>query len=590
MFRVPAKQFYQRVRISLGVPSSPSIKFFHSSLPALRWQEEDGGRSRDGNFRSGGRDTFRSGGGNFRSGGRSFDGRRGIPREYQPDVDDLSFSKVVKIDPDFKLAVAEMNFTPATKKALEGKGIQHLTPVQSQSFEPVLAGEDIVARSRTGTGKTLAFGIPIIEQISRKKITKRDRTNSPLVLVIEPTRELALQVSDELSIVARPNNLKVISVFGGSSFEAQQDNFRRGVDIVVATPGRLIDHINQGTINLSQVTNVVLDEGDLMLEMGFQNDVETILNSVRAKRDSDNSEDTPTKKDSQLQLLLFSATMPSWICSLTERLMARPTFLDAVQEGETRLATTITHYSVLLPDSMNRFAAVLSYIEDIVLTRGQAGQTIVFTNTKDEANQLAESNCFGHLTAAVLHGDVAQSSRQQTLRSFREKKIDVLVATDVAARGLDISGVELVVHISPPRDADSYVHRSGRTGRAGRAGTSLLFYTSQEQHLLKTLQKELTFTFTRVGPPTPDEITDASAQISINKLQRVEGDTTEYFLPHAQRLLEQVVVQGKILSENKNLDDEDLQVQQGRSAQEALEDLVARCLATISHRATVTSR
>lgn len=292
--------------------------------------------------------------------------------------------------------------------------------------------------------------------------------------------------------------------------------------------GRILDHISRGTVDFSHIQHVVLDEGDTMLEMGFQEAVESILMSVKAPgadarrhaskflatasadeveeeeeyEEDDESAFEDAKEENEdwgnvrkevaapasskaaavnkidavsglrsVQMLLFSATMPAWICKLTDKLMKSPIFLDAVQEGETRLAATITHYAMPLASSgrassrgSGRMTAVGALLEDLILTRGEGGQTIIFTQTKEEADLLAMSNAFGSLKSAVLHGDVSQYQRQLTLKQFKEKGLDVLVATDVAARGLDIAGVDLVVHTSPPNDPDSYVHRSGRTG------------------------------------------------------------------------------------------------------------------------------
>lgn len=246
-----------------------------------------------------------------------------------------------------------------------------------------------------------------------------------------------------------------------------------------------------------------------------------------------------------VQMLLFSATMPAWICKLTDKLMNAPIFLDAVQEGETRLAATITHYAMPLPvgsgrmflRGSGRMTAVSAYLEDLILTRGEGGQTIIFTQTKEEADILAMSNAFGSLKSAVLHGDVSQYQRQLTLKQFKEKGLDVLVATDVAARGLDIAGVDLVVHTSPPNDPDSYVHRSGRTGRAGRAGSSVLLFTREDERKMKLFESALTFKFQRIGPPSPQEIVKACADLSERRLESVPESLVSQFVPYARDLL-----------------------------------------------------
>ncbi|KAJ1395385.1 RNA helicase, partial [Ochromonadaceae sp. CCMP2298] len=428
-----------------------------------------------------------------------------------------------------------------------------MTPVQSQSYDLVYAGDDLVARSRTGTGKTFAFGLPLIEKMVAEGLHEnRGGKGLPLVLVLEPTRELAMQVAQELGSICAAHRMKVQAIFGGVSFSMQERAIRSGVHILVATPGRVLDHISRGTVDLSSVRHVVLDEGDTMLEMGFQKDVESIILNVKAPANAN-----------KVQMLLFSATMPGWICQLTDKHMADPVFLDAVQEGEMRLPATIKHYAVRLPNLTNRLEAVTSYVEDLILTKGAGGQTIVFTNTKGEADDLVGSDSFGQLKTQVLHGDIGQNSRQATIRQFKEGHIDVLVATDVAARGLDIAGVDLVVHTGPPSDPDTYVHRAGRTGRAGRNGTSIVLYASQEERKLSMYENALKFRFLRAGPPTPQEISEASAD--------EEAPRTLLMSDQEKDVLGEVAPGA------------------GYSAKQ-LELLVARCLAAISNRNTITSR
>ena len=414
-----------------------------------------------------------------------------------------------------------------------------------------------------------------------------------------------------------------------------------------------------------------------MLEMGFQKDVETIILNVkkpgeasrkvaaaaladfsdededrdwqRGRSSSDNDEDNDDaeeddeqdegsdrstrasdgKGSSSVQMLLFSATMPGWICQLTDKHMSSPIFLDAVQEGETRLASTIAQFAVRLPNIADRMTAVSSFVEDLILTKGAGGQTIVFTNTKDEADMLVGSDCFGQLKSQVLHGDISQNSRQATIRQFKEGTIDVLVATDVAARGLDIAGVDLVVHSGPPNDADTYVHRSGRTGRAGRNGTSIVLYTSSEERKLFVFENTLKFKFTRTGPPTPQQISEASALYASKRLQQVNPEVVKYFIPHAQQLIrslgdgtasdndgDEASADGFGDDDDDSEDDEapavrrpkgllmsdeekklqrggsssDLSLYSSSSNPEQLEMLVAKCLAAISNRNTITSR
>ena len=327
---------------------------------------------------------------------------------------------------------------------------------------------------------------------------------------------------------------------------------------------------------------MVLDEATLCL--GFQKDVENIILNVKKPGEEaraaaassladdyddgyDEYDDDYNDKDddefgasekavtstssraSEVQMLLFSATMPGWICKVTDKHMDDPVFLDAVQEGETRLADTITHLAVKLPPVFDRCEAISSVAEDLILTKSRwAG--IVFTNTKDEADRLVSSDCLGSLRTQVLHGDISQNTRQTTLKSFKQGSIDVLVATDVAARGLDIAGVDLVVHTGPPSDHDTYVHRSGRTGRAGRKGTSILLFSGNEERKLSMYERSLNFKFQRAGPPSAYEITEAGAMYASKKLGMIEPAVVRHFLPHARALM----TKGLPTGEDENVD------------------------------------
>lgn len=479
----------------------------------------------------------------------------------------LNFKETIKIDPELKTPINEMKLSKITEDILTKKGFLEMTPVQSQSFKLVHDGNDVVARSRTGTGKTFAFGLPLIEKIIADGAQMKRSHQLPTILILEPTRELAVQVAQELGSICRPHRLKVSAVYGGVPFRAQQETLSGGVHIIVGTPGRILDHISRGTVDFSHVQHVVLDEADTMLEMGFQKDVDTIIMSVKSSsetarelaakslaatdydgEDFFEAEKLAPKKSSEslreVQMLLFSATMPGWICKIADNLMRNPIFLDAVQEGETRLANTITHYAIPLPAVQSDRSAVpprvlsaVGVLEDIIMSKGKGGQSIVFANFKEDCNALVSSKAFSRLKAAVIHGDISQEQRQSTLRAFKERNIDVLVATDVAARGLDIAGVDLVVHLSLPKDHDSYVHRSGRTGRAGRAGTAVALYSPDEIYKLKDLQRSLTFKFEHIGLPTASEVIRTYVGISEEKIRRVSDELTSHFLPYARDLI-----------------------------------------------------
>lgn len=356
---------------------------------------------------------------------------------------------------------------------------------------------------------------------------------------------------------APPFKIKVSSHSSPMLFPCLESLFavnviRNGLNFVVATPGRLLDHISRGTIELGAVQHVVLDEGDTMLEMGFQAAVESILMNVRqpgelalqqAKNALENVDSSHVSAGSSsssmrrdVQILLFSATMPSWITSLTQKHMTDPVFLNAVPAGETRLASTISHYVLSVPSSSSsggRRGALSDVLEPLIQAHSGGGQTIVFTNTKDEADALYSSGDFGGLRIQVLHGDISQSSRQHTIRAFKEGKIDVLLATDVAARGLDIAGVELVVHLNPPLDIDAYVHRSGRTGRAGRLGKSILITSSSylDTNRRVTLEKALNFKFSPIWMPSTRAIVESAMPGVHRQLDAVSSELVHHFLP-----------------------------------------------------------
>ena len=454
--------------------------------------------------------------------------------------------------------------------------------------------------------------------------------------MLEPTRELAIQVAQELNSLCSVHRIKTLAVYGGTPFSLQERTIRSGIHILVATPGRALDHISRGTIDLSNVKHVVLDEGDTMLEMGFQKDVEAILSNVKVPGEksralaqasleatssydddyndteddySDDEEDDsqgedddfmstlfdddkgkkssggktkPADEGRDVQMLLFSATMPGWICSLTDKHMVRPVFLDAVQEGETRLAPTIEHLAIRLPPVNDRTQAVGAYMEDVILTKGAGGQTIVFTNTKEEADRLAASEFFGQLRTQVIHGDISQNTRQTTIKSFKDGVIEVLIATDVAARGLDIAGVDLVVHTGPPMDSDTYVHRSGRTGRAGRNGTSVVLYAGGEERKLSMYENALNFRFAKTGPPSAKQISDACAILATKRLENVDESLSKYFASHARALIKSV--------SQRDLEEEEEDSSMPRYSLDEMEGLLSRCLAAISNRNTITSR
>ena len=482
---------------------------------------------------------------------------------------------------------------------LSGRGITKFTPVQGEAFDPIVAGRDVIGRSRTGTGKTLAFGLPAMTRIVQiaNDSGKRDaatgqmrRGRLPSMIVLCPTRELARQVQEELSAMAKPLGLFAEIFHGGVSYDPQARALRNGVDIIVGTPGRVIDHLERGNMDLSECHVAVLDEADEMLNMGFADDVETILDGIGSR----NPEKT--------QCLLFSATTPEWVKKIGDRYQKNVKSIDATSEvGGARTATTVRHMAVQLPPGMDSKMAILEDIIAVEISREKAddenksvdvhlennpiakaaaerkkkssgamqqkifGKTIVFTETKRQADELVSGAIFKSLSAQALHGDIGQKQRDATLAAFRAGAFNVLVATDVAARGIDIQDVDLVIQFDPPRDVDTYVHRSGRTGRAGNKGVSILLFSPSQSRDIVRIERDLGhgFKFELAGPPSTEAALRAAATTSAIACKQIPDETAEFFKDAATKLLET----------------------------EDAADIVARCLAAISKRtATVQSR
>jgi len=494
----------------------------------------------------------------------------------------------------------ELGMPQAMLDALSEKGITHFTPVQAQAMAPILARRDIIGRSRTGTGKTLAFGMPSvirivqrsIEQKTRDPVTHRmKRGRLPSMLVLCPTRELARQVQDELAYIAErpPMGLNTAVFHGGVSYDPQERALLQGVDIVVGTPGRIMDHLDRGNMDLSECDIVVLDEADEMLNMGFAEDVEVILRGIGSANET------------KTQCLLFSATTPPWVKEIGNQYQQDVLQIDSTgDEGGARVATTVRHLAVQVPPSMEAKKAILEDIIAVEISRdanddpvealeaGKSsnpiaaaaaarkkkmagtmqqkifGKTIVFCETKRDADDLVSGSVFKSLTAQVLHGDVGQKQRDATLSAFRAGAFNVLVATDVAARGIDIQDVDLVVQLDPPRTVDTYVHRSGRTGRAGKKGVSVLLFGPRQSHDIIRIERDLGhgFKFDLVGPPSTEAALKAAAKTSAIASKQIPEETAEYFKEAAENLL---------------------------AEEEDAAHVVARCLAAISRRATEVS-
>ncbi|CAN4094260.1 unnamed protein product [Withania somnifera] len=370
-----------------------------------------------------------------------------------------------------ELEISKLGICEEIVSALAQRGITSLFPIQKAVLEPAMQGSDMIGRARTGTGKTLAFGIPIMDKIIQFN-RKKGRGRNPLALILAPTRELARQVDKEFYESAPV--LDTLCVYGGVPISRQMSTLDRGTDIVVGTPGRIIDLLKRGSLNLSDIQFVVLDEADQMLNVGFAEDVETILENVRQKH----------------QTMMFSATMPSWILKLTKKFLKKPVHVDLVGDSDQKLADGISLYSIAC--DMRQKPAVLG---PLISEHAKGGKCIVFTQTKRDADRLAGA-MQRTLRCEALHGDISQSQRERTLSGFRKGQFNVLVATDVAARGLDVPNVDLVIHYELPNNSEIFVHRSGRTGRAGKKGSAILMHSSKQHRDVKGIEHDAGCRFT----------------------------------------------------------------------------------------------
>ncbi|MCX8089142.1 MAG: DEAD/DEAH box helicase [Meiothermus ruber] len=394
---------------------------------------------------------------------------------------------------------------PEVAQALQAKGFTTATPIQAAAIPLALEGKDVLGQARTGTGKTLAFGIPIANRLD----AAHERGRAPRAFVLTPTRELALQVAKELEWLAP--HLTITPIYGGTGYGKQAEALKRGTDVVVATPGRAIDYMEQRVLNLSKVEIVVLDEADEMLSMGFEEAVEQLLEAT-----------PPTR-----QTLLFSATLPTWARRLSERYQKAAIHINVIKDE------AISYEEVAIQAPIHNRLSVLS---DLLFAYAPE-RTIVFTSTKAECNDLALGLESRAHSAAPIHGDMGQIDRERVMERFRSGAVSVLVATDVAARGLDIPEVDLVVHYRLPDQNESYLHRSGRTGRAGRSGKVVILYGPREKRELETLERELKRNFKRVNPPTPEEVMAAKWAVLARRIAKQPEADKKLWREQAERLI-----------------------------------------------------
>ncbi|MGI2169136.1 DEAD/DEAH box helicase [Shewanella sp. MF05960] len=367
------------------------------------------------------------------------------------------------------------SFAPEILRAIAECGYQSMTPVQQQAIPAIRRGEDVLASAQTGTGKTAAFALPILQRMCenpRETMPSNTRT-----LILTPTRELAAQVADNISAYSKHLNLTVLTIYGGVKVDTQAQKLKRGADVIVATPGRLLEHITACNLSLSNVDFLVLDEADRMLDMGFSADIKKILQAVNKKR----------------QNMLFSATFSTEVKKLANDMLDKPKVITVDKQNTT--AATVSQ--VIYPVEQRRKRELLS---ELIGTKNWR-QVLVFTATRDAADKLVKELNLDGIPSGVVHGEKAQGSRRRALREFVEGKIRVLVATEVAARGLDIQNLEYVVNYDLPFLAEDYVHRIGRTGRAGKTGVAISFVSREEERTLADIEKLIGQSIRRVTVP-----------------------------------------------------------------------------------------
>ncbi len=385
---------------------------------------------------------------------------------------------------------ADLGLDERLLRGLKDLGYEHPSPIQAATIPALLEGRHVVGLAQTGTGKTAAFALPILEQLDLKQ-------KAPQALVLAPTRELALQVCEAFqSYAARMHGVHVLPVYGGQGYGVQLSALARGVHVVVGTPGRIMDHLEKGTLDLTQLRFLVLDEADEMLSMGFTEDVETIL------------ADTPDTK----QVALFSATMPAQIRRLSKKYLIDPVELSV--KGKTATAPNVRHryLQVSFPQKVDALTRILE-VENF---EGM----IVFVRTKNDTEGLAEKLQARGFSALAINGDVAQPQRERIIGQLKSGKLDILVATDVAARGLDVDRLSHVVNFDLPLDSESYVHRVGRTGRAGRSGEAISFVTPRERRLLSSIERATRQTLSPMTLPSVEDI-------NATRLSRFDDAITE---------------------------------------------------------------
>ncbi len=385
-------------------------------------------------------------------------------------------------------------------QAVDEVGYELPTPIQAQSIPPLLAGHDLLGQAQTGTGKTAAFALPLLSRLNMSQ-------TSPQVLVLTPTRELALQVAEAMQTYARHlPGFHVLPIYGGQSMVLQLRQLKRSVHVVVGTPGRIMDHLRRRTLDLSHLASVVLDEADEMLKMGFIDDVETILESAPASR----------------QIALFSATMPEAIRRVAQRHLRDPVEISIREKTATVSSITQRYWQVTGVHKLDALTRILE-VEDF-------DAMLVFVRTKTATAELAEKLEARGYSCGPLNGDMSQVLREKTVEGLKAGTLDIVIATDVAARGLDVERISHVLNYDIPHDIESYVHRIGRTGRAGRTGTAILFVSPREKRMLRAIEQATRQPIMQMHLPSREDIADRRVvQFKQSITEAVEAQELEFF-------------------------------------------------------------
>lgn len=387
----------------------------------------------------------------------------------------------------------DLGILPETAEALEAVGIVSPFPIQEMTLPVALSGKDVIGQAKTGTGKTLGFGLPLLERVTVPADVEAGRavpellTNAPQALVVVPTRELCQQVTNDLQTAGKVRNVRVLAIYGGRAYEPQVEALKKGVDVVVGTPGRLLDLAGQRKLDLSHVRGLVLDEADEMLDLGFLPDVERIIQLLPAKR----------------QTMLFSATMPGAVIGLARRYMSQPTHISATSPDDAGATVANTTQRVYRAHSMDKPEMVAR-----ILQAEGRGLAMIFCRTKRTAADIADQLAQRGFASGAVHGDLGQGAREQALRAFRNGKVDVLVCTDVAARGIDVEGVTHVINYQSPEEEKTYLHRIGRTGRAGASGIAVTLVDWDDIPRWQLINKALD-----LGFPDPPETYSTSPHL-----------------------------------------------------------------------------